>query len=87
MSTMDEPNSRVEELTAQAVQLRVDAIEANRALITQLRALWHELNGHASGRPDVRRTCDEVAADIARLEKLDLAFDTEWLAEAKRARP
>jgi hypothetical protein len=28
-----------------------------------------------------------VAGDIARLEKLDLAFDTEWLAEAKRARP
>lgn len=84
---MDEPNARVEELTEQAVQLRVDAIEANRALIARMQAVWHELNEFASGRPDVRRTCDEVAADIARLEKLDLAFDTEWLADAKRARP
>lgn len=84
---MDEPNDRVAQLTAQAAQLRVGAIEANRALIAELQGIWHELNGLAAGQPDVRRTCDHIAADIARLEKLDLALDTEWLAEAKRAHP
>jgi hypothetical protein len=84
---MDEPTGRVEELSEQAAQVRVRAIEANRALITELSGVWNELNGLADGRPDVRRTCDQIAGDIARLEKLDLAFDTEWLAEAKRTRP
>lgn len=83
---MDEPNGRVEELKAQAAQLRVGAIEANRSLIAELQGVWHELNELAAGQPDVRRICDHIAADIARLEKLDLALDTEWLAEAKHAR-
>lgn len=84
---MDEPVGRVEELREQAATLRVGAIEANKRLIAELAAIWHELNGLAGGRPDVRKLCEQIAADIARLEKLDLAFDTEWLAEAKRARP
>lgn len=84
---MDEPTSRADELRAQAAQLRVRAIEANRAMIAELSGIWHELNELAPGRPDVRRACDRIAADIARLEKLDLAFDTEWLAEAKQVRP
>ena len=81
---MDATADRVAELREQASQLRVRAIEANQSLIAELETLWHELNSLAAGRPDVRRTCELVAADIARLEKLDLAFDTEWLAEAKR---
>ena len=84
---MDEPNDRIEELRAQAAQLRVGAIDANRVMIAELRVIWHELNELAPGSSDVRQIRDHVAADIARLEKLDLAFDTEWLAEAKRARP
>ncbi len=84
---MDEPNARVEELSAQAVQLRVRAIEANRGVIVELQGIWHQLNELAAGRQDVRRICDQIAADIARLEKLDLALDTEWLAEARRAHP
>jgi hypothetical protein len=84
---MDEPSDRVAELTGQATQVRVRAIEANKGLIAELSGIWHELNDLATGRPEVRRTCTQIADDIARLQKLDLAFDTEWLAEAKRARP
>ncbi len=84
---MDETRDRVTELREQAGNLRVRAIEANKGLIAELTAVWNELNGLADGRPEVRKLGDQVAGDIARLEKLDLAFDTEWLAEAKRARP
>lgn len=84
---MDEPIDRVEELRKIATQVRVRAIEADKAVIAELAAIWRELNELAAGRPDVRTLCDQIAGDIARLEKLDLAFDTEWLAEAKRARP
>jgi hypothetical protein len=83
---MDESSGRVDELREQAVQVRVRAIEANKGLIAELVDIWHELNELATSRPDVRKLCEQIAADIARLEKLDLAFDTEWLAEAKRAR-
>jgi len=62
-------------------------IEANKAVIAELTGIWHELNELAAGQADVRRTCTQIADDIARLQKVDLAFDTEWLAEAKRARP
>ena len=84
---MDETRDRVTELREQAGNLRVRAIEANKGLIAELTAVWKELNGLADGRPEVRKLCEQVAGDIARLEKVDLAFDTEWLAEAKRARP
>ena len=84
---MDEPGDRVEELRKIATQVRVRAIEANKAVIADLAGVWRELNELAAGRPDVRKLCDQIAGDIARLEKLDLALDTEWLAEAKRARP
>jgi hypothetical protein len=84
---MDEPSGRVEELREQATQVRVRAIEANKSLIADLAGIWQELNELATGRPEVRKICKQIAGDIARLEKLDLAFDTEWLAEAKRARP
>ena len=83
MSHMDEPSSRVDELREQATLVRVRAIETNRGLIEELSGIWHELNGLAAGQPEVRRTCEQIAADIARLEKLDLALDTEWAAEAK----
>ncbi len=82
---MDEPTDRVAELKDHAAQVRVRAIAANKALIAELAGVWNEFNELAATRPDVRRTCDLVAGDIARLEKLDLAFDTEWLSEAKRA--
>lgn len=81
---MDELSGRVAELRDQAAQARVRTIEANKALIVELTGIWHELNDLATGQPEVRRICDEVSGDIARLEKLDLAFDTEWLAEVKR---
>lgn len=67
--------------------VRVRAIEANKRLIAELEAIWRELNELAGSQPDVRKTCKQIAADIARLEKLDLAFDTEWLAETKRLHP
>jgi uncharacterized coiled-coil DUF342 family protein len=82
---MDEPSSRVDELREQATQVRVRAIETNRGLIDELSGIWHELNELANGRADVRRTCEHIAADIARLEKLTLALDTEWAAEAKQS--
>jgi hypothetical protein len=84
---MDEPSDRVAELREQATQVRVRAIDANRKLIDELAGVWRELNELAAGQPDVRRLCDEISGDIARLEKLDLAFDTEWIAEVKRTRP
>ena len=84
---MDELTARADELREQAALLRVHAIEANKRLIDELAGIWRELNELATGRPEVRKTCERIAGDIARLEKLDLAFDTEWLEEAKRARP
>ena len=84
---MDESSDRVAELIGRATQVRVRAIAANKALIEELTGVWDELNELASGRPDVRRTCTQIADDIARLQKLNLAFDTEWLAEAKRVHP
>ncbi len=84
---MDEPSDRIGELREQATQVRVRAIEANKVLIAELSRIWQELNELAAGRPEVRKICTQIAGDIARLEKVDLAFDTEWLAEAKRARP
>ncbi len=84
---MDEPSGRVDELREQAVQLRVRAIEANKVLIGELAEIWRELNELAAGRSEVRKLCEQIAADIARLEKLDLVFDTEWLAETKHRRP
>lgn len=79
--------SRIEELREQASSVRIRAIDANKILIEELSAVWRELNELANGRPEVRRLCDEVSGDIARLEKLDLAFDTEWAAEVKRTHP
>lgn len=84
---MDEPSDRIAQLREQAAQVRVRAIESNKLLIAELAGIWHELNELAAGRPEVRKVCDRVAGDIARLEKLDLAFDTEWLAEVKGVRP
>jgi hypothetical protein len=84
---MDEPSDRIAQLREQAAQVRVRAIESNQLLIDELAGIWHELNDLAAGRPEVRKVCDRIAGDIARLEKLDLAFDTEWLAEAKGVRP
>jgi len=82
---MDQPTDRVAELREQVIDVRARAIQTHRGLITELSGIWNELNDLAAGRPEVRRLCDQVAGDIARLEKLDLALDTEWLAEAKRA--
>jgi hypothetical protein len=82
---MDEPSDRFDELRAQAIGVRVRAIEGNRALIAELQGIWRELNAIAAGNPDARRTCEHVAADIARLEKVDLALDTAWLADEKQA--
>ena len=83
---MYEPSDRVGELKAQAADARVRVIESNKLVIAELSRIWHELNETAAGQPEVRKHCEHVAADIARLEKLNLAFDTEWLAEAKRDR-
>ncbi len=84
---MDETRDRFEELLTQAGNIRVEAIEANKALIAQLTEVWNELNPLAAGLPEARKLREQVAGDIARLEKLDLTFETEWLAEARRARP
>ncbi|MFT4110636.1 hypothetical protein [Propionicimonas sp.] len=81
---MDEEGGDVGQLREQVAQVRVRAIETNRALIVELTGLWRELNQRDDGSEDARQLREEVAADIARLEKLDLAFDTEWLAEARR---
>lgn len=85
MVTMEE--DRFEELRAQAADLRVRAIEGNQALIAELQQVWRGLNQLASGSAEVRRVRDQVAADIARLEKIDLAFDAEWLADVRRDQP
>lgn len=84
---MDEPSDPVAVLTEQASLLRLRAIEANQQLVAELEEIWRELNQLAAHRPEARKACELIAADIARLEKLDLAFDTERLAEAKRAHP
>lgn len=84
---MDEPRDRFEELLTKAGNIRVEAIEANKTLIAQLTDVWNELNALAAGLPEARKLREQVAGDIARLEKLDLTFETEWLAEARRVRP
>ncbi len=84
---MEEARDRFAELREQAGNIRVEAIEANQALIAKLTEVWNELNGLAAGLPEARKLREQIAGDIARLEKLDLAFETEWLAEARRARP
>jgi SepF-like predicted cell division protein (DUF552 family) len=84
---MEEAKDRFAELREQAGNIRVEAIEANQALIAKLTEVWNELNGLAAGLPEARKLREQIAGDIARLEKLDLAFETEWLAEARRARP
>jgi len=83
---MDEPAARLGALQQRIVDARLRAIEANKVLIADLEAIWRELSDLSAGYDDARPLCDEVSADIARLEKLDLTLDTEWLADAKRAR-
>ena len=83
---MDEPAAQLGALQQRIVDARLRAIEANKTLIAELEAIWRELSDLSSGYDDARPLCDEVSADIARLEKLDLTLDTEWLADAKRAR-
>lgn len=84
---MDEIRDRVAGLREQAGNIRVRAIEVNDGLIAELTGIWNELNALAAGRSDVRKLCEQIAADIARLEKVDLAFETEWLADVRRDRP
>ncbi len=83
---MEEPAAQLGELQERVAQARQRAVEANRELIVQFEALWRELSELSQNYEDARPLCEEVSGDIARLEKLDLAFDTEWLADAKRAR-
>ncbi|MGB7963240.1 MAG: hypothetical protein WCF12_09840 [Propionicimonas sp.] len=82
---MDEAENRSQELREQAAALRLRTMEANRAVVEELGAIWQELNGLAKADPGLRRACERIARDIALLEKLDLAFDTEWLDEAKHS--
>jgi len=81
---MEQPSGRIEELREQAAQARVRALEAHRGLIEELSGVWRELN-ELGGGPDVRKLRDRVAGDIARLEKLDLVFDAEWLEDVRQA--
>lgn len=83
---MEEPAARLGELQDRVAQARQRAVEANRELIVQFEGLWRELSELSKDFEDARPLTEEVSGDIARLEKLDLAFDTEWLADAKRAR-
>lgn len=83
---MEEPAARLGELQERVAQARQRAVEANRELIVQFEGLWRELSELTQSFEDARPLTEEVSGDIARLEKLDLAFDTEWLADAKRAR-
>ena len=82
---MDEAENRSQELREQAAALRLRTMDANRAVIEELSAIWQELNGLAKAEPGLRRACERIARDIALLEKLDLAFDTEWLEEVKHS--
>lgn len=82
--SMADAENRVAELERAAAQVRVRSLEFNRGLVEELTGIWNELNTHATDNPEVRDICDIVAGDIAQLEKLDLAFDTEWLAQSKR---
>lgn len=81
---MDESGRRVDELRTAAEQAWGRAIEVNLDLIREFEGIWRDLNALAAGQPDVRALCDRIAADIARLEKVNLAFDTDWLHEAAR---
>jgi len=83
---MEDPAAQLGELQGRIVQARLRAIDANKALIADLEGIWRELSALSADYEDARPLCDEVSADIARLEKLDLTLDTEWLADAKRAR-
>lgn len=81
---MEQVENRVAELEQAAARVRVRALEFNRGLIDELTGIWNELNTYAGQNPDLREVCDVVAGDIAHLEKLDVTFDTEWLAQSKR---
>ncbi|MFV0429723.1 MAG: hypothetical protein ACK5KO_09905 [Arachnia sp.] len=81
----DDGDTRVAELRHQAHQLRILTIEQTKALAGKLGEVWHELNEFVTDRPELRHDCDLIAADIARLEKLDIVLDTEWLAESQHA--
>ncbi len=81
---MEDVESVIARLERQADEIRIRAIETNKALVAEMSQLWHELNEHAEGRPEVRHKADLVAADIARLEKLDFELDNAWLAESQR---
>jgi hypothetical protein len=83
---MEDPAAQLGQLQGRIVQARLRAIDANKALIADLEGIWRELSVLSVDYEDARPLCEEVSADIARLEKLDLALDTEWLADAKRAR-
>lgn len=82
---MTEAESRTEDLRGRAAALRVRAIESNRAIAEEFSALWRELNEVSKTEPNLRRIRDRVAGDISHLEKLELAFDVEWLDDAKHS--
>lgn len=82
---MNEAENRSQELRAQAAALRLRTLETNRVVVEELTAIWQELNSLAKAQPGLRRACERIARDIALIEKLDLAFDTEWLDEAKHS--
>ena len=82
---MNEAENRSQELRAQAAALRLRTLETNRVVVEELTAIWQELNSLAKAQPGLRRACERIAGDIALIEKLDLAFDTEWLDEAKHS--
>jgi hypothetical protein len=83
---MEEPAAQLGELQQRIIAARVRAIKANKALIGELETIWRELSDLSTGYEDARPLCEEVSADIARLEKLDITLDTEWLADSKRSR-
>lgn len=86
MGLMEEPAARLGELQQRIIAARLRAIETNKVLIGELETIWRELSELSEGYDDARPLCEEVSADIARLEKLDITLDTEWLADAKRSR-
>ena len=84
---MEAAQSRAAELREQATAVRVRAIETNRAIAEEMTSLLRELNALVGTEPELRRLRERIARDIALLEKLELALDTEWLDESKHARP
>lgn len=81
---MDDEETRIADLEKKAADLRVHALEVTRGLAEEFTGIWNSLNELADGRPDVRRRCDEIARDIAQLERLDVSLDTEWLIQSRR---